>query len=52
MSVRGSPALVSVIVPARNAARTLAQQLDAIHKQDYAGSFELIVAVNGGRGLS
>jgi glycosyltransferase involved in cell wall biosynthesis len=40
---------VSLIVPARNAARTLTQQLDAISEQDYAGSFELIVAVNGGR---
>jgi glycosyltransferase involved in cell wall biosynthesis len=47
--MRSSPALVSVIVPARNAARTLVQQLDAIAEQDYAGPFELIVAVNGGR---
>jgi glycosyltransferase involved in cell wall biosynthesis len=47
--VRGSPHLVSVIVPARNAARTLTQQLDAISRQDYRGSFELIIATNGGR---
>ena len=47
--MRGSPAHVSVIVPARNAARTLVQQLDAIYEQDYGGSFDLIVAVNGGR---
>jgi glycosyltransferase involved in cell wall biosynthesis len=44
--MRRSPELVSVIVPARNAARTLTQQLDAIGEQDYPGSFELIVAVN------
>jgi glycosyltransferase involved in cell wall biosynthesis len=48
-AVRGSPALVSLIVPARDAAGTLTQQLDAISEQDYPGSFELIVAVNGGR---
>ena len=36
-------------MPARDAARTLAQQLDAIAEQDYAGPWELIVAVNGGR---
>jgi glycosyltransferase involved in cell wall biosynthesis len=40
---------VSLIVPARNAAATLTQQLDAISEQDYPGSFELIVAINGGR---
>jgi glycosyltransferase involved in cell wall biosynthesis len=40
---------VSVIVPARNAARTLTEQLDAIADQDYEGEFELIVALNGGR---
>jgi glycosyltransferase involved in cell wall biosynthesis len=45
--MRGNPELVSVIVPARNAAGTLTQQLDAIGEQDYAGPFELIVAVNG-----
>ena len=43
------PALVSVVVPARDAARTLAQQLDAIAEQDYAGPLELVVALNGGR---
>jgi glycosyltransferase involved in cell wall biosynthesis len=46
--MRGSPALVSVIVPARNAARTLPEQLDAIAGQDYPGRFELLVAINGG----
>jgi glycosyltransferase involved in cell wall biosynthesis len=40
---------VSLIVPARDAARTLTHQLDAIAAQDYPGSFELIVAINGGR---
>jgi glycosyltransferase involved in cell wall biosynthesis len=43
------PALVSVVVPARDAARTLVRQLDAIAEQDYAGPWELVVAVNGGR---
>jgi glycosyltransferase involved in cell wall biosynthesis len=47
--VNRQPALVSVVVPARDAARTLPQQLDAIAKQDYAGPWELIVALNGGR---
>jgi glycosyltransferase involved in cell wall biosynthesis len=44
-----TPTLVSVIVPARNVARTLTQQLEAISGQDYPGPLELIVAVNGGR---
>ena len=47
--VNRQPALASVVVPARDAARTLAQQLDAIAEQDYAGPWELVVAVNGGR---
>jgi glycosyltransferase involved in cell wall biosynthesis len=49
LEMRSSPALVSLIVPARNASRTLPQQLEAIAEQDYGGQFELIVAVNGGR---
>lgn len=40
---------MSVVVPARNAARTLTQQLDAISEQDYSGSVEIVVATNGGR---
>jgi glycosyltransferase involved in cell wall biosynthesis len=47
--MRGRAVLVSVIVPTRNAARTLPQQLDAIAEQDYADRFEIIIAMNGGR---
>jgi glycosyltransferase involved in cell wall biosynthesis len=47
--MRGRAALVSVIVPARNASRTLQQQLDAIAEQDYTDRFEIVIAMNGGR---
>ena len=47
--VNRQPALVSVIVPARDAARTLPSSSTRSREQDYAGPFELIVAVNGGR---
>ena len=43
-----SPApLVSVVIPCRNAASALPGQLEALARQTYAGSFEVIVADNG-----
>jgi glycosyltransferase involved in cell wall biosynthesis len=39
--------VISVVLAARNAAGTLAQQLDALSRQDYAGEWELLVADNG-----
>ena len=44
---RRRPQQVSVVIAARNAARTLEQQLDALLRQDYAGSWEVVVADNG-----
>jgi glycosyltransferase involved in cell wall biosynthesis len=41
------PSLVSVVIPARNARRTLGAQLEALRAQDYAGPWELVVADNG-----
>jgi glycosyltransferase involved in cell wall biosynthesis len=41
------PSLVSVVIPARNARRTLEAQLEALRAQDYAGPWELVVADNG-----
>jgi glycosyltransferase involved in cell wall biosynthesis len=38
---------VSVVIPARNAARTLAEQLRALCEQDYAGAWDVVVADNG-----
>jgi len=38
---------VSVVIPARNAAATLALQLDGLAAQDYAGAWEVVVADNG-----
>jgi GT2 family glycosyltransferase len=38
---------VSVIVPCRDAERTIAGQLEALASQDYAGPIEVIVADNG-----
>lgn len=37
----------SVVVPVRNAAATIGQQLDALGNQDYSGTWELIIADNG-----
>lgn len=37
---------ISVVIPARNAERTIAQQLRALRDQDYDGAFEVIVADN------
>jgi glycosyltransferase involved in cell wall biosynthesis len=43
------PVLVSVIVPAYNAAATLSHQLRALGTQTYAGAWEIVVADNGSR---
>lgn len=45
--LRASPSLVSVIIPARNAAGTLPEQLAALANQSYTGKWEIIVADNG-----
>jgi GT2 family glycosyltransferase len=39
--------LISVIIPAKNADRYLGEQLDALARQTYSGSYEVIVADNG-----
>lgn len=41
------PRFVSVVVPARNAAATIDDQLEALARQDYGGDWELIVVDNG-----
>jgi len=41
------PELVTVIIPARNSADTLAEQLDALRAQDHDGPWELVLADNG-----
>lgn len=41
------PPVVSVIVPARNAAATIAEQLDALAAQTFTQPWELLVADNG-----
>ncbi len=45
-SARPAPT-ISVIIPCRNAATTLPDQLEALAKQDFDGSFEVVVADNG-----
>ncbi|GAA3751063.1 hypothetical protein GCM10022240_00360 [Microbacterium kribbense] len=44
---RGATAIVSVIIPAFNAADTLGEQLDALQRQREAPEFELLVCDNG-----
>jgi glycosyltransferase involved in cell wall biosynthesis len=44
---RRRPSSVSVIVPAYNAAATLAEQLDALAAQQYDGDWELVIVDNG-----
>ena len=44
---RPPPRLTSVVMPVRNAARTVAQQLDALAMQDCAGAWELLVIDSG-----
>ncbi|MFF2041943.1 glycosyltransferase [Kitasatospora sp. NPDC058170] len=43
----GRVGLVSVVMPARNAAPTLAAQLEALCRQTYPGRWELVVVENG-----
>lgn len=45
--MRPRPSLISVIIPALNAARTIGSQLEALSSQSYGGEFEVIVADNG-----
>src|SRR4051794_20497634 len=44
---RAPPRLVSVIVPVRNGAAVLGQQLAALERQGYRGRWEVVVADNG-----
>jgi cellulose synthase/poly-beta-1,6-N-acetylglucosamine synthase-like glycosyltransferase len=44
---RSRPSSVSVIVPASNAAATLAEQLEALAAQRYDGDWELVIVDNG-----
>jgi len=44
---RNPPALISVIVPAHNAAATLDAQLRCLAAQDYAASWEVVVSDSG-----
>lgn len=44
---RSLPTSVSVIIPVRNGADTIGDQLDALAAQTYTGSWEVIVADNG-----
>src|SRR5437660_1895674 len=46
-SNRGRAALISVIVPIRNGERHVAEQLAALRRQTYGGTWELIVVDNG-----
>jgi GT2 family glycosyltransferase len=46
-ALRGTPELVSVIVPVRNGVDVIDLQLEALAAQTYQGSFEVIVADNG-----
>ena len=44
---RGRPALVSVVMPVRNAEPFLAEQLAALSQQTYPGRWELVAVDNG-----
>jgi cellulose synthase/poly-beta-1,6-N-acetylglucosamine synthase-like glycosyltransferase len=44
---RPRPSTVSVVVPAYNAATTLAEQLEALAAQQYDGDWELVIVDNG-----
>jgi cellulose synthase/poly-beta-1,6-N-acetylglucosamine synthase-like glycosyltransferase len=44
---RSRPSSVSVIVPAYNAAATLAEQLEALAAQRFDGDWELVIVDNG-----
>jgi glycosyltransferase involved in cell wall biosynthesis len=44
---RQSPRLISVVIPVLDAAETLPHQLEALHAQDYASAWEVVIADNG-----
>jgi len=44
-----TPVLVSVVMPARDSAATIDEQLGALAAQDYDGPWEVVVADNGSR---
>ncbi|NNH75947.1 glycosyltransferase [Nocardia uniformis] len=46
-SVTRRPALVSVIIPVYNGLPDLAEQLEALARQDYVGDYEVLVSDNG-----
>ena len=46
-STTSEPPVVSVVIPCHNAALTLAQTLEAMLRQTFAGSFEVILVNNG-----
>lgn len=46
-SERGAPELVTVVIPVRNGDPHLAQQLEALSKQDYNRPWELLIVDNG-----
>jgi len=47
VSARDAPELISVIIPVRNAAATLGEQLAALAGQHYEGDWEVVVVDNG-----
>jgi glycosyltransferase involved in cell wall biosynthesis len=46
-TTRRWPSLITVVVPARNAATTLGEQLEALADQKYDGDWQLVVVDNG-----
>jgi glycosyltransferase involved in cell wall biosynthesis len=44
---RPSPRLISVVIPLLNDAETVAEQLEALRAQDYAGDWEVVIVDNG-----
>src|SRR5690349_17899622 len=44
---RPRPRSITVVIPAYNAAATLAEQLEALAGQDYEGDWEVLVVDNG-----
>ena len=47
--LRPAPSLISVVVPVRDAAQTLPEQLAALSRQRYTGRWEVLVVDNGSR---
>jgi GT2 family glycosyltransferase len=44
---RGTPQMISVVIPVYNAAPTLAEQFKALASQTYQGQWEVVIADNG-----